>query len=43
MPFLRAYINVKGFRVGYNLFYLVCLLVSVSLKIDYHCAVSRLS
>ena len=43
MPFQRAYIKAKGFRVGYNLFYLVRLLVSVSLKIDYLYAVSRLS
>ena len=35
MPFQRAYIKAKGFRVGYNLFSLVRLLVSVSLKIDY--------
>ena len=33
MPFQRAYIKAKGFRVGYHLFSLVCLLVSVSLKI----------
>ena len=43
MPFQRAYIKAKGFRVGYHLFSLVCLLVSVSLKVDYCCAVSRLS
>ena len=43
MPFQRAYIKAKGFRVRYNLFYLVRLLVSVSLKIDYRCTVSRLS
>ena len=42
MPFQRAYIKAKGFRDGYNLFYLVRLLVSVSLEIDYRCAVSRL-
>ena len=42
MPFQRAYIKAKGFRVRYNLFYLVSLLVSVSLGIDYRCAVSRL-
>ena len=42
MPFQGAYIKAKGFRVGYDLLSLVRLLVSVSLKIDYHCAVSRL-
>ena len=43
MLFQRAYIKAKGFRAGYNLFSLVRLLVSVNLKIDYRCAVSRLS
>ena len=43
MPFQRAYIKAKGFRVGYHLFSLVHLLVSNSLNTDYHCAVSRLS
>ena len=43
MPFQRAYIKAKGFRVGYNLFSLVRLLVSLSLEIDYRCTVSRLS
>ena len=42
MLFQMAYIKAKCFRVGYNLFYLVRLLVSVNLKIDYRCAVSRL-
>ena len=42
MPFQRAYIKVKGFRIGYHLISLVRLLVSDSLEIDYHCAVSRL-
>ena len=42
MLFQRAYIKAKGFRVGYHLFSLVRLLVSVGLKIDYRCAVSRL-
>ena len=42
MPFQRAYIKAKGFRVGDNLFSLVRLLVTDSLKIDYRCAVSRL-
>ena len=43
MPFQRAYIKAKGFRVVYNLLPLVRLPVSVSLKIDYRYAVSRLS
>ena len=42
MPFQKAYIKAKGFRVGYHLFSSVRLLVLDSLKIDYHCAVSRL-
>ena len=42
MPFQRAYIKAKGFKVEYHLFSLVCLPVSDSLNIDYHCAVSRL-
>ena len=41
-PFQRAYIKAKGFWVGYHLFSLVCLLVSDSLEIDYHCTVRRL-
>ena len=43
MPFQRAYIKAKSCRVEYHLVSLVCLLVSDSLKIDYHCAVSILS
>ena len=43
MPLQRAYIKAKGFRVEYHLISLVHLLVSDSLKIDYRCAVSRLS
>ena len=39
MPFQRVYIKDKGFRVGDNLFSLVRLLVSVSMKIDYRWAV----
>ena len=31
MPFQKAYIKTEGFRVGYHLLYLVCLLVLVSL------------
>ena len=42
MPFQMAYIKAKGFRVDHHLFSLVRLLVSVSLKIDYHCTISRL-